>query len=81
MVVLGKINCAGTTLDPVELRMGGQLELFAIRLDGSEVPIGPALPRSSSALLYALVFGVLAGLLLLIIGCRRDASDANDLPP
>jgi hypothetical protein len=71
VLVLGKINCGGMTLDPVELRVGGQLELFAIRLDGSEVPIGPALPASSSTVFYVLVFGVLAAIPLLIIWYRR----------
>ena len=81
VLVLGKINCGGTTLDPVELRVGGQLELLAIRLDGGEVPIGPALPASSSAVVYVLVFGLLAAIPLLIIWYRKGAYDANNLPP
>jgi hypothetical protein len=44
VVELGKINCGGTTLPPAELRKGGRLELFAIRVDGSELPIA-GLPK------------------------------------
>jgi len=39
VVELGKINCGSTTLAPQQLAAGGKLELFAIRFDGSEVPI------------------------------------------
>ena len=39
VVELGKINCGGTTIQPDQLREGGELELFAIRFDGSEVAI------------------------------------------
>jgi hypothetical protein len=36
---LGKINCGGETLPLDELRAGGHLELVAIRLDRSEIPV------------------------------------------
>lgn len=36
---LGKLDCAGTTIDPAELAEGGRLTLFAIRFDGSEVAV------------------------------------------
>ena len=36
---LGKINCGGTTLPPEQMRLGGHLQLIAIRFDGSEVVV------------------------------------------
>lgn len=39
VLMLGDINCAGTTLDTKQLDAGGHLELFAIYPDGTEVPI------------------------------------------
>lgn len=41
---LGKINCGGENMPLDQLIAGGVIELFAIRLDGSEVPI-IGLPR------------------------------------
>src|ERR1700733_6176415 len=38
-IELGKLNCAETTIPPDQLRRGGHLELVAIRLDGTEVPV------------------------------------------
>ncbi len=41
---LGKINCGGENMPLEQLLAGGEMELFAIRLDGSEVPI-QGMPR------------------------------------
>ncbi len=46
---LGKINCGGTTIPPEELAVGGELTLYAIRFDGSEVHVDGLPARLSSA--------------------------------
>lgn len=47
VVGFGKINCGGMTIPPFQLEAGGEIELTAIRLDGSEVRI-PNMPRHVS---------------------------------
>lgn len=49
VVQLGKINCGGTSIPPEKLETGGELELYAIRLDGSEVRIPNMTRRISTA--------------------------------
>ncbi len=44
VVSFGKVNCGGTSIPIDQLADGGELELYAIRLDGSEVRI-PNMPR------------------------------------
>jgi hypothetical protein len=39
VVSFGKVDCGGTSIPPAQLADGGELELYAIRLDGSEVRI------------------------------------------
>jgi hypothetical protein len=72
---LGKIDCGGTTLDPEELDTGGHLELTAIRVDGSEVPIR-GLPATISTSMFttrffAITLFVLSAIFLLVIWYRR----------
>jgi hypothetical protein len=38
-VGLGHVSCCGENIPPDELHAGGELELVAIRVDGSEVPV------------------------------------------
>jgi hypothetical protein len=71
-LALGDVGCAGRrTLDPDDLRAGGHLELTAVRLDGSEVPIAGLPDRISTGLSPAskralfIVFG--------LIGCVLTA--------
>ncbi|NVB77224.1 MAG: hypothetical protein HOV81_02410 [Kofleriaceae bacterium] len=44
VVSFGKTNCGGASIPPEQLADGGEIELYAIRLDGSEVRI-PNMPR------------------------------------
>ncbi len=80
VLALGKINCGGTTLAPVELHAGGHLELTAIRLDGTEVRIRglPGTISMSVPMLttrfYVIALFVLSAIPLLIIWHRRRKS-------
>jgi hypothetical protein len=47
-LALGKIDCGGTSIPPDQLARGGELELYAIRHDGSEVRV-LGLPRRISS--------------------------------
>lgn len=44
VVPFGKIDCGWSSIPPEQLESGGEIELYAIRLDGSEVRI-PNMPR------------------------------------
>ena len=76
---LGKINCAGTTLDPDELHAGGHLELIAIRPDRTEVQIrglpstiSMSMPTSMfTTRFYLVTVFALSAIALLILWYRR----------
>lgn len=80
VLALGKIDCGGANLDPLELFVGGALELIAIRFDGSEVAVAGLPPWISTQLVALLpvrsswswdVLRVLVAGLLALIATRR----------
>jgi hypothetical protein len=83
-VAIGHVGCCGTSIPPEELHDGGELELVAIRADGSEVPILGVPSYLSSDMVRLEKPPSLEKQLedaLMAAHASSDASDTRILPP
>ncbi|HEY5922287.1 MAG TPA: hypothetical protein VIV11_11480 [Kofleriaceae bacterium] len=67
VVELGKVNCGGATIPPEQLVEGGELELVAIRFDGSQIPITGLPKRISTTMIGKSSVGLGSALTLVSI--------------